>query len=297
MQATSTNGPVHDFIHYISHVRNIDTVNSEALIRISSFLAAVLKYAASPVVFSLRAAGVFSWSDAQHAIPGISEEELLDHVRVTAYRTNLPATDRRRVSVDRETLYTKFPSLLSSTHSAGSAPFASQIASAPNSGCSDFAPNYSLADKGFVQVRAADESGYINYWIEHSETKISAWLSDSRVVAGLDAIGHHLLSFHGFLEKVYGEDYEKRLRSVGYAPFPGLPSEFPGLLPQIITRIAAEFQSGKRRVPPGLREQYPDLYIFYSAGTLRPEPKRPLLSLTSLPISVRGVENLYTATH
>jgi hypothetical protein len=124
-----------------------------------------------------------------------------------------------------------------------------------------FAARHEFRAARFPDVKKHDEDRYIVQWMRQSEPQIAKFMENPRFCAGLDAFGQELLSFHGFLEKVFGLDYyDNVLEKNRYALFQDLRRDFTG---RVIVKLANQVLAGERPIPPDLRDRFPEIYVPY----------------------------------
>jgi hypothetical protein len=227
------------------------------LAKIPEFSAAVSGYRS---VLILGYCGFFCWPAVHGLFKQLTEEQLLDCLRIAAYCSDLPADDTRHVDLDDKSAKRRFP-VLFIIDDFPFGPNRSSYAATLLAGMGSFAARHEFRAVGFPGVKRHDEDQYISYWISRSEPQIAKYLENPRFCAGLDAFGQEYLSFHGFLEKVFGLDYyDNVLKKNRYALFQGLRSDLTG---RVIVRLANQVLAGERPIPPDLRERFPDIYVGY----------------------------------
>jgi hypothetical protein len=185
---------------------------------------------------------------------------LLDYLRIAAYCSDLTADDGRHINLDYKSAKARFPVLFH----IDDFPYGPQRASYASSllvEMGSFAARHEFRAVGFPGVKGHDEDQYITYWMNRSEDQIAKYLESPRFCAGLDAFGQELLSFHGFLEKVFGLDYyDNVLVKNQYALFEGLRSDLTG---RVIVKLANQVLAGERPIAPDLRHRFPEIYVGY----------------------------------
>jgi hypothetical protein len=246
-----------DFVDFIASRTAVPSTLVAELARIPEFSAAVSAYRS---LLTLGYCGFFCWPAVHDLFGQLTEEQLLDHLRVAAYCNQLPADDARHVDLDHKSAKARFPVLfLIDDFPFG--PDRSNYAAALLAAMGSFAARHQFRTARFSEVRKHDEDGYITQWMSQSEDQIAKYLENPRFCAGLDALGQELLSFHGFLEKVFGQDYYNNvLEKNQYALFQGLRSDLTG---RVIVRLANRVRAGEPPVAPDLRDRFPELYVGY----------------------------------
>src|SRR3954471_18618482 len=98
--------PKLDFIDFVAS-ETVVSVNFVAdLARIPAFSAAVSAYRS---LLPLGYCGLFCRPAIHHLVAQIAEEPLLDYLRVAAYCSELPAADRRHITLDTRAAKRRFP--------------------------------------------------------------------------------------------------------------------------------------------------------------------------------------------
>jgi hypothetical protein len=246
-----------DFVDFIAARTAVSSTLVAELARIPEFSAAVSAYRS---LLTLGYCGLFCWPAVDHLFGQLTEEQLLDYLRVAAYCSELPADDARHIDLDYKSAKRRFP-VLFLIEDFPFGPDRSNYAAVLLAQMGSFAARHQFRTARFSDVRKHDEDGYITQWMRQSEDQIAKYLENPRFCAGLDAFGQELLSFHGFLEKVFGLDYyDNVLRKNQYALFQGLRS---GLTGRVIARLANQVRAGERPIAPDLRDRFPEIYVAY----------------------------------
>jgi hypothetical protein len=249
--------PRPDFVDFIASRTAVSLTLVAELAAIPEFSAAVSAYRS---LLALGYCGFFCWPAVHAPFWQLTEEQLLDHLRVAAYCSDLPADDGRHIDLDDASAKARFP-VLFVIDDFPFGPNRSTYASTLLAGMGSFAARHEFRDARFSAVKRRDEDGYVTLWIGQSGDQVAKYLENPRFCAGLDAFGQELLSFHGFLEKVFGLDYyDNVLRKNRYALFQGLRSD---LTARVIARLAHQVRAGERPIAPGLRARFPEIYVPY----------------------------------
>src|SRR5262249_1022931 len=155
----------------------------------------------------LAYAGFLCWADAKAAAPSLSQEQLLDYIRAVSYRFWLPAGDIRSIGVNIKSIRERFPDLFRIESLPLVGPERGQFVRSQLEKPGSFGGNHRFYNWDSMTIRRADESDYLDYWIERSEDEVRDFVSNPRILAALDAMNNELLSFEGVLEKAYGPDF------------------------------------------------------------------------------------------
>jgi hypothetical protein len=211
-------------------------------------------------VLILGYCGFFCWPAVHNLFGQITEEQLLDYLRVAAYCNDLPSDDSRHINLDYKSAKEHFPVLfLIDDFPFG--PKRASYASTLLAGMGSFATRHEFRAARFSAVKKHDEDAYVTQWMSQSEDQIAKYLENPKFCAGLDAFGQELLSFHGLLEKVFGLDYyDNILVKTQYALFRGLRSDLTG---RVIVRLANQIVARERPIAPDLRDRFPEIYVGY----------------------------------
>jgi hypothetical protein len=250
-------GPGLDFVDFMASQTVVSLDFVAELAKVPEFSAAVSAFRSR---LPLGYCGFFCWPAVRNLFRPIAEEPLLDYLRVAAYCSELPAHNGRHIDLDDRSAKRGFP-VVFRIDDFQPGPERSAYISALLAGMGSFAARHPFRAAGFASVKSHDEDEYVDWWIGRSEPQIAKYLQDPRFCAGLDAFGQELLSFHGFLEKVFGLDYYDNVLSKNqYALFQDLRSDLTG---RVIVRLANQVLAGERPIAPGLRERFPELYVGY----------------------------------
>jgi hypothetical protein len=253
----TSDAPTLDFVDFTASRTAVSSTLVAELAKIAEFSAAVSAYRS---LLMLGYCGFFCWPAVHNLFEQLTEQQLLDYLRIAAYCNDLPADDARHVDLDYRSAKQRFPVLFI----IEDFPFGtkrSSYASTLLAGMGSFAARHEFRAARFSGVKQHDEDGYITQWMSRSEPQIAKYLENPRFCAGLDAFGRELLSFRGFLEKVFGPDYyDNVLEKNQYALFQGLRSD---LTRRVIVRLASQVLAGERPVASDLRDRFPELYVGY----------------------------------
>jgi hypothetical protein len=247
--------PKLDFVDFMASQTVVSLAFVAELAKVPEFAAAVSAYRSR---LPLGYCGLFCRPAVRKLFRQIAEEPLLDYLRVAAYCSELPVHDARHIDLDGSSAKRRFPVVFRSD----------DVASAPDSHAAflpaemgSFAARHEFRAARFPDVKDHDEDEYVEWWIGRSARQLARYLQDPRFCAGLDAFGQGYLSFHGFLEKVFGRDYyDNVLRKNHYALFQDLRSD---LTARVIAKLANQVFAGERPVAPDLRERFPEIYLAY----------------------------------
>ncbi|MBY6243937.1 hypothetical protein [Methylosinus sp. Sm6] len=253
--------PKYDFVDFMMRVCDIEESVLERLTAIPTFLAAIAGYTYHTGPIRLGYAGFFCWAQAKFVMPPLTEEKLLDYVRVVSYRRKLAEEDSRFIAIDYLSAKSDFPELFKIETLPLVGPERANHSQHMLREMGAFALGHAFREQGYASIRSADESDYLDYWMARSEDEIADFLSNPRVLAGLDAMGLDRLSFHGFIERVYGNDYcDNVLRAKNYVLFSDLRADLNAF---VVGRLAVQVRSGLRTLPPDLQIRYPEIYEGY----------------------------------
>jgi hypothetical protein len=256
-QIPTSAAPRLDFVDLIASRTAVSLTLVAELATIPEFSAAVSAYRS---LLALGYCGFFCWPAVHDPFKQLTEEQLLDCLRIAAYCNDLPADDARHIDLDYTSAKARFP-VLFVIDDFPFGPNRSTYASTLLAAMGSFAARHEFRGARFSGLKKRDEDGYITQWIGQSEDQIAKYLENPRFCAGLDALGQELLSFHGFLEKVFGLDYyDNVLRKNRFALFQGLRSDLTG---RVIARLANQVLAGARPIAPDLRDRFPELYVGY----------------------------------
>jgi hypothetical protein len=245
-----------DLVDFVASQVGIDVTTIRKLSREEAFIGSL---SAWPALRGLAASlGYMAWHFMKHrgaSNVGLSDDQAVDYVRLGLHCAKLPMSDRRHVALDVDRSRSIFPELYSVDHA--SAAHDQQILGQLGT----FAALHPMRLVSFLEVRIVDERTYIAFWIDQARDQIARHLSNERFVAGLDAVSQNLLTFHGFLEKVYGvEHYDRILAPRAYALFDALD---PALTARVIMTLAGHVSDGRLKIARNLDRKYPDIYEFY----------------------------------
>lgn len=251
--------PMLDFPDYMLAICGISRKSLKELTKEETFLACVTRYSASRGVRFLGNLALFVAQHRSALEPVLSEDETVDCIRIGAYCSDLPSADTRYVPLDFEKWPRKFPDLFPHIPAGSSENADYQQRLLKQLG--KFAADHPLRLESHPSfVGQTDRLDYIHYWIVRSEEQISEYFKNERFVAALQAMSEGLLSFHGMLEAVYGRTYcDQVLEARQYALFSNLA---PSLTALAVGVLARQIRQGKRKVPEGLRERYPEVFRF-----------------------------------
>jgi hypothetical protein len=257
LQIPTSASPRLDFVDFIASRTAVSLTLAAELVKLSEVSAAVSAYRS---LLTLGYCGFFCWPAVHSLFEQLTEQQLLECLRIAAYCNDLPADDARHIGLHHKSARQRFP-VLFVIEEFSSGPDRSNYAGSLLAAMGSFAARHEFRAAGFPAVRRHDEDSYIAQWIGQSGQQIAEYLENPKFCAGLDAFGQDLLSFHGFLEKVFGRDYyDKVLAKNRYALFQGLRSD---LTRRVIARLASQVRSGERPIAPDLRERFPELYAGY----------------------------------
>jgi hypothetical protein len=249
--------PKLDFVDFVASKTAVSLTVVAELAKIPEFSAAIVAYRS---LLTLGYCGFFCWRAVRSLFEQFTEEQLLDYLRVAAYCNDLPAEDGRHINRDYKAAKERFP-VLFRIDGFPAGPQRASYASSLLVEMGSFAAQHEFRTVGFATVRGHDEDQYVTCWMSQSEDQISKYLENPRFCAGLDAFGQELLSFHGFLEKVFGLDYyDNVLVKNQYALFQGIRSDLTG---RVIVRLANQVLAGERPIAPDLRDRFPEIYVGY----------------------------------
>jgi hypothetical protein len=253
----TSEAPEFDFVDFIASKTAVSLTVVAELAKIPEFSGAIFAYR---TLLTLGYCGFFCWPAVHNLFGQITEESLLDNLRVAAYCGDLSADDSRHINLDYKSTKELFPVL----SRIDDFPFGSQRSSYASSLLAEmgsFAVRHEFRTARFSDVRKHDEDCYITQWMSQSEDQIAKYLENPKFCAGLDAFGQELLSFHGLLEKVFGLDYyDNVLVKNQYALFQGLRSDLTG---RVIVRLANQVLAGERPIASDLRDRFPEIYVGY----------------------------------
>jgi hypothetical protein len=174
-------------------------------------------------------------------------------LRVGSYCSELPRDDGRSITIDLALAREQFPQLFSRKQGNRGSLNSDRIGA--------FAAKHDFRSAFSSNVKLSDENNYIEYWISSAGSQIDKYLTNEKFVAGLFALNEEILSFHGFLERVFGADfYESVLQKNGYALFHGLRADLTG---RVLIAIAANVHSAQSGLESEMRIKYPELYEPY----------------------------------
>lgn len=253
--------PKYDFVDFMMRVCDIDESVLRRLTEVPAFLATIVAYMYHTGPIRLGYAGFFCWAQAKSVTPSLTEEKLLDYVRIVSYRRKLAEEDSRFIAIDYRSAKSDFPELFRIETLPLVGPERTNHSQHLLKEMGSFALGHAFREQGYASIRSFDESDYLDYWMARSEDEIAAFLSNPRVLAGLDAMGQDRLSFHGFLERVYGDEYcDNVLRQNNYVLFSDLHADLNAF---VVGRLAIQFRSGLRMLPSDLQIRYPEIYEGY----------------------------------
>jgi hypothetical protein len=256
-QIPTSPAPDLDFVDFVASKTAVSLTLVAELAKIPEFSAALPAYRS---LLTLGYCGFFCWPSVRSLFGRLTEEQLLDYLRVAAYCNDLPAEDGRHINLDYKSAKERFP-VLFRIDDFPVGPQRAGYASSLLVEMGPFAAQHEFRTVGFPSVKKHDEDSYITQWMSQSEYQIAKYLENPRFCAGLDAFGQELLSFHGFLEKVFGLDYyDNVLERNQYALFQGLRSDLTG---RIIVRLANQILAGERPIATDLRDRFPEIYKLY----------------------------------
>jgi hypothetical protein len=251
--ATSVNGCPMDFVDWMFSKLNISSTILQEFALTAEFIAAICAYRSSTANVSLGEAGVFCWPVVAALHSDISEEDSLNYLRIGSYCSELPRGDGRSIIIDLALAREQFPRLFSRKQENRDPPNGDKLGA--------FAAKHEFRSSFSSNVKLSDENNYIEYWISSARSQIDKYLTNEKFVAGLFALNEEILSFHGFLERVFGADfYESVLQKNGYALFQGLRSDLTG---RVLIAIAAQVHSAQSSLESEMRVKYPELYEPY----------------------------------
>jgi hypothetical protein len=246
-----------DFVDFVASRTDVSLVLVAELAKIPEFSAAIVAYCSS---LTLGYSGFFCWPAVHSLFEQLTEDQLLDYLRVAAYCSDLPAEDARHINRDYKAAKERFPVLFR----IDDFPYGPERASYASSlllEMGSFAAQHEFRSVGFPSVKRSDEDDYVTQWMTQSEDQIAKYLENPKFCAGLEAFGQELLSFHGFLEKVFGLDYyDNVLVKNQYALFQGLRSDLTG---RVIVKLSNQVLAGERPIAPDLRDKFPEIYVGY----------------------------------
>jgi hypothetical protein len=246
-----------DFVDFVASKTAVSLKVVAELAKIPEFSAAISAYRS---LLILGYCGFFCWPTVRSLFKELTEEQLLDYLRIAAYCDDLPTDDERHINLDFKSAKERFP-ILFRIDDFPVGPQRASYASLLLVEMGPFAAQHEFRTMGFSGVRGRDEDQYITCWMSRSEDQIAKYMENPRFCAGLDAFGLELLSFHGFLEKVFGLDYyDNVLVKNQYALFQGLRSDLTG---RVIVKLANQVLAGERPIAPDLRDKFPEIYMGY----------------------------------
>jgi hypothetical protein len=253
----TSEAPGLDFVDFTASRAAVSSTLVAELAKIPEVSAAVSAYRS---LLILGYCGFFCWPAVDGLFGQLTEEQLLDYLRIAAYCNDLPAGDARHIDLDEKSAKARFP-VLFIIDDFPIGPARSSYAATLLAGMGSFAARHEFRAARFSNVKKHDEDGYVTQWMSQSGQQIAEYLENPRFCAGLDAFGQEYLSFHGFLEKVFGLDYyDNVLRKNRYALFQDLRSD---LTARVIVRLANQVLAGERPIAPDLRDRFPEIYVGY----------------------------------
>lgn len=262
--------PVLDFVDYMLAVCGVDRATLQQVTREDAFLACATRYGTA----GISPAGYLACYFMKHRARGgltLSDNEAIDCLRIAFYCQRLPLTDPRHVSLDFARWRTQCPELFPDIPIGSPENLVQRRRMIDEMG--RFAPDHPLRLGGWFNADVDDERDYVAYWVARSEEQIAEYFKDERFVAGLAAMAEGLLSFHGLLETVYGQEYCDRVfKAKQFEMFGGLDGHLSALA---LIAISNQIAAGQRSVPPDLRTRYPDVFRFYAPEAFgrRSEPE------------------------
>lgn len=249
--------PLLDFVDHVCATCDLDHSVCDSAAREDVFLASVASYVSMGMV-CLGYAAQYFFERRRTNSPIATHVQAMDYVRLASYRQALPATDPRSFSISAVRFNETFIDLFPKVRIGDPKNF--ELREKMLAAMALFATEHPLRLTSFVFSQTADQAAYVDYWLARSEAQVSEYLKDARFQAGLQAMSEGLLSFHGFMENVYGKDYKRVWRPKQYALFHDLD---PLLTRPALYRLADQIAEGYRTVPPDLRSRFPDFFLPY----------------------------------
>jgi hypothetical protein len=156
-----TSAPELDFVDFVASRTAVSLTLVAELAKIPEFSAAVSAYRSLLV---LGYCGFFCWPAVHGRSWRLTEEQLLDHLRVAAYCNDLPAGDARRVDLDDTSAQRRFP-VLFVIDDFPFGPNRSNYASTLLAAMGPFAGRHELRAASFSDVKKHDDDVYIRQCI------------------------------------------------------------------------------------------------------------------------------------
>jgi hypothetical protein len=161
LQIPTSAAPKLDFVDFVASRTAVSLASVAELAKIPEFSAAVSVYRC---LLGLGYCGYFCRPAVHGSFMRLTEEQLLDHLRVAAYCSELPADDARHIDLDTRSAKRRFPILfiiddfpLGSNRSNYASSLLAQMGS--------FAARHEYRAVGFPGVKKVDEDRYVAYRI------------------------------------------------------------------------------------------------------------------------------------
>ena len=158
-QIPTSAAPKLDFVDFVASTTAVSPVVVAELAKIPQFGAAVSAYRSK---LTLGYCGFFCWPAVHNLFEPMSEEPLLDYLRVAAYCNDLPADDRRHINLDYKYAKQRFPALFR-VDDFPVGPKRSSYASSLLAEMGSFAARHEFRTAGIPSVKKNDEDEYIAY--------------------------------------------------------------------------------------------------------------------------------------
>src|SRR6266702_6985814 len=233
-----------DIVDYQAKATSIEERGVQQMLALPKFRAAVAAYAGGHI--PLGYAAFFCWDETKAASASLTPAHLMDLIRYAARRKNeLDVSDARHIALDVGRALAEFPRLFRRMDGTRLKEFHDEFMTEMG----DFAALHPWRGSYLGTIRFKEETEYAGYWSRSSPDRIAPLMANRKFLAGLDAGRQGLLSYKGFLDKIYGDGR--------YILFPEIGFHLSAL---VFNHWLDAIRRGEINLPNDLRTEFPDLY-------------------------------------